>query len=249
MNRLVESNNCSTYNNYFFKLQGVPFIVNGKTWCLRGSLISVAADNPASNLVGGFKNLSSAFRKCRHCMATGEDIQTKVSEELVYMSVKLIMYYTTQFIAEELSSRTKTIHERHCEGISGPAGNFVTTTYGVNRDSILNKLNYFHVTSGLPPDIMHDIFEGVAVVEIKCMLSEFIQQKNYFNLTTLNNRIKHFPYGYPDSVNKPLPLPSNMLSSTTDSLKQSCKLINLTGEIVSLFGFFNVFDQHLRHGV
>jgi len=37
--------------------------------------------------------------------------------------------------------------------------------YGVTRDSILNTLNFFHVTSGLPPDIMHDIFEGVAVVK------------------------------------------------------------------------------------
>ena len=44
-----------------------------------GRLVSVSADNPASNLIGGFKNLSSAFRKCRHCLATTEDIQTTLS--------------------------------------------------------------------------------------------------------------------------------------------------------------------------
>jgi len=32
---------------------------------------------------------------------------------------------------------------------------------GVNRDSILNELSYFHVCGGgLLPDVMHDILEG-----------------------------------------------------------------------------------------
>ena len=59
-------------------MEGVPFQINNKTQCLRGALVSVVADNPASHLLGGFKNLSSAFRKCRHFLATAEDIQTKV---------------------------------------------------------------------------------------------------------------------------------------------------------------------------
>lgn len=115
------------------------------------------------------------------------------------------------------------MHERHCSSLGGPAHSMVATTYGVNKNSILNKLKYFHVTSGLPPDIMHDILEGIVVVEIKCMLSVFIQDLKLFTLERLNNRIKNFPYGFPDSKNKPLPLPSSVLASH-DSLKQSCKL-------------------------
>ena len=116
------------------------------------------------------------------------------------------------------------MHERHCGSLGGPAHNIVATTYGVHRNAVLNDLHYFHVTSGLPPDLMHDIFEGVAVVEIKCMLSVFIHQKNYFSSSTLNGRIKSFPYGYPDSSNKPLPLPLHILSNSTstETLKQSC---------------------------
>ena len=38
----------------------------------------VSPDNPASNLMGRYKNLSSAFRKCRHCLATEEELQTVV---------------------------------------------------------------------------------------------------------------------------------------------------------------------------
>ena len=45
---------------------------------MRGALTAVVADNPASCLIGGFKCLSSALRKCRQCFATSPDLQSKV---------------------------------------------------------------------------------------------------------------------------------------------------------------------------
>ena len=39
----------------------------------------VSADNPASSSLGGFKESVSAFRYCRHCTGTEDDIQTKVN--------------------------------------------------------------------------------------------------------------------------------------------------------------------------
>ena len=39
----------------------------------------VSADNPASSSLGGFKESASAFRYCRHCTGTEDDIQTKVN--------------------------------------------------------------------------------------------------------------------------------------------------------------------------
>lgn len=98
------------------------------------------------------------------------------------------------------------------------------TTYGVNCNSILNKLRYYHVTTGLPPDIMHDVLEGVAVMELRCMLKVMIQELQLFSLTTLNIRIKQFPYGIPDAANKPLPFPDHTISSAAnETLKQSGK--------------------------
>ena len=38
----------------------------------------VCADNPAANLMGGFKSLTSAYRRCRVCLATNDDVQKKV---------------------------------------------------------------------------------------------------------------------------------------------------------------------------
>ena len=46
---------------------------------VNGTLILGCGDNPAANLMAGYKCLTSAFRKCRTCMATASDIQTKVA--------------------------------------------------------------------------------------------------------------------------------------------------------------------------
>jgi len=56
----------------------VPFKVNGEIVYMRGTLTLACGDNPAANLMGGYKSLTSSFRKCRTCMATDADIQTKV---------------------------------------------------------------------------------------------------------------------------------------------------------------------------
>ena len=45
---------------------------------MRGTLTLACGDNPAGNMMGGYKSLTSSFRKCRTCMATDTDIQTKV---------------------------------------------------------------------------------------------------------------------------------------------------------------------------
>ncbi len=55
--------------------------------------------------------------------------------------------------------RTREVYTSHCEGLGGPRDH-IATTYGVVSNSILNECRYFHITSGLIPDIMHDILEG-----------------------------------------------------------------------------------------
>ena len=56
----------------------MTFIVNGQSRQCHGTLVNVSADNPAACLIGGFKQLHSAYRKCRYCMAVDDDLQTKV---------------------------------------------------------------------------------------------------------------------------------------------------------------------------
>ena len=56
-------------------------ICGGKI-CLQGALLAVLAGTSASNLFGGFKeSVGGAKRKCRHCMADFEQMQTIFTEE------------------------------------------------------------------------------------------------------------------------------------------------------------------------
>lgn len=57
----------------------MPFIVDGEVMHFRGTLTIVSTDNPAACVLGGYKYLHSAFRKCRTCMAVDEDMQEKVT--------------------------------------------------------------------------------------------------------------------------------------------------------------------------
>ena len=97
--------------------------------------------------------------------------------------------------------------------------------YGLKRESILNSLRYFHVTSGIPPDIMHDVLEGALQVEMKCLLDVLIHRERYFALATLNERIRSFPYGS-DVTDHPKPIPSGFsTSASANGVKQCGKLI------------------------
>ncbi len=56
----------------------MTFVLNGSIHKFRGTVSVISADNPASACLGGFKQSASAFRYCRHCMGTDQDIQSKV---------------------------------------------------------------------------------------------------------------------------------------------------------------------------
>lgn len=61
---------------------------------------------------------------------------------------------------------------------------------GVKGDCILRvKLQYFHTITGFPPDVLHDLFEGIAPVELALCIKEMIRLK-YFTLEYLNWKIR-----------------------------------------------------------
>lgn len=70
------------------------------------------------------------------------------------------MFTLYQFLSEEFQTRTRKSHKHHCSLLENDLHDHIATTYGLNRDSSLNSLRYFHVTEDLPMDIMHDFLEG-----------------------------------------------------------------------------------------
>jgi len=85
--------------------------------------------------------------------------------------------------------RTTESHKNFCALVKVDKTGKRSKEFGINQDSLLNSLAYFHVCDGsLVPDIMHDVLEGALQYEVKLMLQYMINVENYFTLEALNSR-------------------------------------------------------------
>lgn len=113
--------------------------------------------------------------------------------------------------------RDASSHKHYCDLLNDQLGAFYGTTYGINRDSVLNQLKYTHVCEELlPPDIMHDILEGYLPFVMKQLLHSVRQFG--VNLQFLNDSIKSFSYGS-DAI--PSTIPDALLKTEGTHLGQS----------------------------
>lgn len=140
------------------------------------------ADN--HGLAGIVESLSGDF-VCRFLTATRSEIQSQEVKEGGF------------------SLRTKELHHAHvasaCEQGKPCCG--VKTTC-----ALAESLSFFEVTAGFPPDLAHDLFEGIVPVELaECF--GLLLAKKYFTFDTLNELIQSFPYKWGDKTNHPHLLP------------------------------------------
>ena len=98
--------------------------------------------------------------------------------------------------------------------------NHYATTYGLHCDSVLNTLQYFHVTEGLIPDIMHDCLEGYVQHEIKDLF-KYLSSAGILSVSSINTAIQTFPLSGSDAINRPAPISAVILASSDHSLKQT----------------------------
>jgi len=76
-----------------------------------------------------------------------------------------------------------------------------TLASGINWDSILNDLTYFHVCDGyLVPDIMHNIQEGALQYEVKLLLKVMTCAESYITLDEINARLECLELGHMESI-------------------------------------------------
>ena len=118
------------------------------------------------------------------------------------------------------------MHERHCNSVAsaGAIAEHEATTYGVQRNSILNESKFFNVVDGMAPDIMHDILEGVLPLTIMMLLKYCICRKKFFKIETFNSRLTSFCYGQIEVTNKPTPFKQTGFSTASETtIKQSGK--------------------------
>ena len=121
--------------------QGIFFAHLGEL--VKGTVESVIADNLGPHGIAGFAENFVAGYICRFCLAQKSEIQQK------------------EVSSDVFTLRSKEIHEMH---VTSAQGN-VKPCYGVKRHCVLSALlSHFNVCTGYPPDVAHDIFEGIVPV-------------------------------------------------------------------------------------
>ena len=170
----------------------------------KGSVLIVVADNLAAHSIGGFLESFSSLHPCRFCLISKSSIKNALH-------------------CDSLCLRTQDSYASQVQRVTKKKT--LQKVYGLKQDSFLNSIPNFHVTSGLPSDIMHDLYEGIACDILEhilkyCVMSEFI------TLETLNKMIAEFPYVGSDKVNKPdtVPVPMNVFQFSQTAAKTRCCL-------------------------
>lgn len=152
---------------------------------IRGTVQCVVADNLGAHGLAGFVESFSGDFFCRFCTATRSEIQSQEVKEGGF------------------SLRTKELHHTHvasaCEQGKPCCG--VKTTC-----PLAESLSFFEVTAGFPPDLAHDLFEGIVPIELAQCFGLLLGKK-YFTFDGLNELIQAFPYKWGDKTNRPQILP------------------------------------------
>ena len=164
---------------------------------LHGTLAYISADNLGAHFIGGFyENFSTVQYFCRFCTLTlGEFLNSSDPSQLPF----------------EL--RDKQSYEQHVAQVKEKPD--YSKLCGIKSECIFHSyLQYFHVTCGLPPDVAHDLLEGIVPYEIALCL-EYFTGSGYFTLDFLNSRLTAFEYKYKDITNKPHELSPCFKSSST----------------------------------
>lgn len=110
---------------------------------------------------------------------------------------------------EDCVLRTNDTHKYHVQSILADID--LRPVYGVYAECPLSNLVYFDPVNCLPPDVMHDILEGVMTFSVAFVVKKLVRQK-VLNMKTITSLMRSFVYGPGDITDKPEPLPEDFVS-------------------------------------
>lgn len=162
---------------------------------IKGTVFCVAADNLGAHSLGGLVENFTGPYICRFCLGSHSEYSQK------------------EVRCGEFPPRTKETHNLHLKAVEDDPT--LPHCYGVKKACPLTKkLNHFSFATGYPPDILHDLFEGIVPSELAHCLNTFIKNK-YFTLSEVNDLIKQFPFKFTDNLDRPQSIPVNFASRGT----------------------------------
>jgi len=177
-------------------LENDGIVVDGFPSTIHGAVAFISGDNLNSNFIGGFNTSFSpnVTYVCRFCLTSNLEMRELNDAGLI-------------------RNRTRENYEQHAHDAECEPSR--ASVFGVKYKSPFIS-GSFHVVEGLPPDIMHDLLEGVIPFELALVLKVLIA-KGYFSLEDLNHCISSWPYGSLDKANTPV----EIAVSFSESIKQN----------------------------
>lgn len=168
---------------------GFTITCDGIEQNIKAALATISCDNLSAHMIGGFSSSFSSGRVCRFCMASYSDVKK-------------------HFCEEDFVLRTREGHAYHLESVIDDRER--VALYGVQSRCPLSDLDYFDVTKTFPPDVMHDVLEGVVPLVMKLVIREAKKQK-HITIPEFNDELKHLRFGKNDIENRPVPITAKSL--------------------------------------
>ncbi|KAK4882387.1 hypothetical protein RN001_005706 [Aquatica leii] len=154
--------------NDLHTLETEGITLNDKTKKIKGTVVAMAGDNLGNHQIGGYiENFSNNEYFCRYCHITKTDFDNN------------------KFHGFPLRTESSYQDDVDLCNVTGKPSR------GIHDNSVLNRLNYFHVcTPGLPPCAAHDLFEGVVQYDVMIMVEYFVAKK-VFSYDFINTRLQN----------------------------------------------------------
>nr|XP_054599285.1 uncharacterized protein LOC129163948 [Nothobranchius furzeri] len=148
---------------------------------IKAVLIAFLGDNLGSHCIGGFtENFSCSKHFCRYCLVDREG-----------------------FIKNPLALGPKRTADNYKDSIDILSTTDQSVVNGIKFNSVFNSLKYFHVCSGLPPCLGHDLFEGVVSGDLSLYIDTLVRVEKHFTYNELNRAIAKFKHIGSDALSKP----------------------------------------------
>ena len=182
------------------------------------------ADNLEAHGVAGFSQSFSSKDICRFCHLQHSDLMENIHDYGPEPHAKwTVDEYDRAAIAAE--NKKKTLEREEFEQISdssedesgeSDAGeendedncDDTIKLFGVKHICPLNSLQAFHCTTGFPPDILHDLFEGVICQDLLGII-RILSLKKWFSIEEYNKSLESLSFKSYEATDRPQSVPLN----------------------------------------
>ena len=188
-------------------------------------LLLYCADNLEAHLVGGFSCSFSSKSICRFCHCQYSDLGCKIHDaETDTPHSRWSAYEYDQIVSRLLEEGMLSGNELEQSDLSSNESEIVSfdtdkenfdgdieecnETWGVKTVCPFNVLQAFHCVNGLPPDILHDLMEGV-IPEDLLIIIRALAQKGWLSIESYNKTLHRFKWSSYEASDKPQFVPKD----------------------------------------